>query len=39
VDQEVHVLGTDAEPGQFVRARIARAFEYQLVATALSDPW
>jgi len=39
VDHEVHVLGTDAEPGQFVRARIARAFEYQLVATALSDPW
>jgi len=39
VDHEVHVLGTEAEPGQFVRARVARAFEYQLVATALSAPW
>jgi len=39
VDLSVHVLGTKAEPGQFVRVRLTDAHEYELVGRAISEPW
>jgi ribosomal protein S12 methylthiotransferase len=39
VDQSISIVGTRAQPGEFVRARVTRAFEYDLVARGLGRPW
>ena len=39
VDLGVRVVGTTARPGQFVRARVTKAFEYEMVGVAAGRPW
>ncbi len=39
VDCEVHVVGTEGRPGQFVDVRITRALDYDLVGQAVGAPW